>query len=328
MKASRRSIGSSISPDGHACDRLRRCVERHHAHAFRRAQDQGRDRRSVSRSHRRAAFGAARSAGRSHRCASGSRSRDGQPGSVRRKFASTRVSSTRCRCAVEGKSGGCGVAALWLAGDCARGRRVRRSDVRLGHAGDRSRNDGAGHRAGLVAEPLRFHRLAAVTIARCGNAWSKRRVSVAKPRVKGASLCAATIPMRTLFARRSKTSSARSCEALSHIERRELEQLTRQSEAPTGLVVTNPPYGERIGDQEQLQSLYETFGAKLREHFEGWKAAVLTGNPPLAKAIGINARRTHTLFNGRIECRLLRFDVAPADYRGEQRSPPDEAQTA
>lgn len=110
-----------------------------------------------------------------------------------------------------------------------------------------------------------------------------------------------------------------------HIERRDIEQLTRETESTNGLVVTNPPYGERIGDQEHLQALYQTFGAKLREQFEGWKAAVLTGNPPLAKAIGINARRTHTLFNGRIECRLLRFDVAPADYIGERKPPPDAA---
>jgi 23S rRNA (guanine2445-N2)-methyltransferase / 23S rRNA (guanine2069-N7)-methyltransferase len=99
-----------------------------------------------------------------------------------------------------------------------------------------------------------------------------------------------------------------------HTERRELAQLTRESKASTGLLVTNPPYGERIGDQQKLQALYETLGQKLREHFEGWKAGVLTGNPPLAKAIGINARRTHTLFNGRIECRLLRFEVTPGDY--------------
>jgi 23S rRNA (guanine2445-N2)-methyltransferase / 23S rRNA (guanine2069-N7)-methyltransferase len=110
-----------------------------------------------------------------------------------------------------------------------------------------------------------------------------------------------------------------------HIERRDLEQLIRQGDAPTGLVATNPPYGERIGDQERLQALYQTLGVKLREHFEGWKAAVLTGNPPLAKAIGINARRTHTLFNGRIECRLLRFDVTPTDYGGERKPPPDAA---
>jgi 23S rRNA (guanine2445-N2)-methyltransferase / 23S rRNA (guanine2069-N7)-methyltransferase len=111
-----------------------------------------------------------------------------------------------------------------------------------------------------------------------------------------------------------------------HIERRELSELTRVSGAPTGLVATNPPYGERIGDQQKLQALYETLGGKLREHFEGWKAAVLTGNPPLAKAIGINARRTHTLWNGRIECRLLRFDVAPGEYRSGERKPVDEAE--
>lgn len=103
-----------------------------------------------------------------------------------------------------------------------------------------------------------------------------------------------------------------------HVERRDLAQLTREGDA-TGLIVTNPPYGERIGDQERLQSIYELLGQKLREHFEGWKAAVFTGNPPLAKAIGINARRTHTLFNGRIECRLLRFEVEPSEFRGAAR---------
>ena len=105
-----------------------------------------------------------------------------------------------------------------------------------------------------------------------------------------------------------------------HIERRDLAQLVRES-GSTGLVVANPPYGERIGDQERLQSLYELLGQKLREQFEGWKGAVFTGNPPLAKAIGINATRSHTLFNGRIECRLLRFDIEPTQYRGAARPP-------
>jgi len=112
-----------------------------------------------------------------------------------------------------------------------------------------------------------------------------------------------------------------------HVERRELGELTNEL-GPNGLLVTNPPYGERIGDQEQLEALYETLGAKLREHFAGWKAAVFTGNPPLAKALGINARRTHTLFNGKIECRLLRFDVDPAQFMGArtERSAEQEAE--
>lgn len=104
-----------------------------------------------------------------------------------------------------------------------------------------------------------------------------------------------------------------------HVERRDLAQLTREG-AERGLLVTNPPYGERIGqrmgEEDRLRDLYTLLGERLREHFVGWKAAVLTGNPPLAKALNINARRTHTLFNGRIECRLLRFDVDPAQYRG------------
>jgi 23S rRNA (guanine2445-N2)-methyltransferase / 23S rRNA (guanine2069-N7)-methyltransferase len=111
-----------------------------------------------------------------------------------------------------------------------------------------------------------------------------------------------------------------------HFERRELGELVRQSEAASGLVATNPPYGERIGDQERLQALYATLGQKLREQFQGWRAAVLTGNPPLAKAIGIHAKRSHTLFNGRIECRLLRFEITPEDFQQPRPPAPDAAE--
>jgi 23S rRNA (guanine2445-N2)-methyltransferase / 23S rRNA (guanine2069-N7)-methyltransferase len=100
---------------------------------------------------------------------------------------------------------------------------------------------------------------------------------------------------------------------LVHVERRELQMLTNDLGA-VGLLATNPPYGERIGDQDQLKVLYATLGEKLREHFAGWKAAVFTGNPPLAKSLGINAKRTHTLFNGKIECRLLRFEIDASQY--------------
>jgi 23S rRNA (guanine2445-N2)-methyltransferase / 23S rRNA (guanine2069-N7)-methyltransferase len=110
-----------------------------------------------------------------------------------------------------------------------------------------------------------------------------------------------------------------------HFERRDLAQLTREGRE-IGLVATNPPYGERIGEQQQLQALYAQLGERLREHFQGWQAAVLTGNPPLAKAIGINARRSHTLFNGKIECRLLRFAIETDEFRTERRPPVDPAE--
>jgi 23S rRNA (guanine2445-N2)-methyltransferase / 23S rRNA (guanine2069-N7)-methyltransferase len=60
--------------------------------------------------------------------------------------------------------------------------------------------------------------------------------------------------------------------------------------------------------------LYSLLGKQLREQFEGWKAAVFTGNHSVARSIDIKAKRSHTLFNGAIECRLLRFDVVPDQF--------------
>ncbi len=101
------------------------------------------------------------------------------------------------------------------------------------------------------------------------------------------------------------------------IERRVLERLTAPPDAGApGLVVANPPYGERLGDAEALGPLYATLGARLREHFTGWRAAVFTGNPELGKRMGLRARRMHTLYNGALECRLLHFSVEPRWFAG------------
>ncbi|HEX3914192.1 MAG TPA: bifunctional 23S rRNA (guanine(2069)-N(7))-methyltransferase RlmK/23S rRNA (guanine(2445)-N(2))-methyltransferase RlmL [Steroidobacteraceae bacterium] len=96
-----------------------------------------------------------------------------------------------------------------------------------------------------------------------------------------------------------------------HVEKRALGELVAPKGTP-GLVVANPPYGERIGAESGLPALYSELGAVLRERFEGWQAAILTGNPPLARNLGLYARRTHRVFNGTIECRLLRFELNAA----------------
>ncbi|MEA3642727.1 MAG: bifunctional 23S rRNA (guanine(2069)-N(7))-methyltransferase RlmK/23S rRNA (guanine(2445)-N(2))-methyltransferase RlmL [Lamprobacter sp.] len=91
--------------------------------------------------------------------------------------------------------------------------------------------------------------------------------------------------------------------------------------APTpGLLITNPPYGERIG-AEDLAGLYQSLGALLRTQFEGWRAAVLTGNPELGKRMGLRAHRFHTLYNGPIECRLLHFEVRPEAHVSDRPRP-------
>ena len=96
-----------------------------------------------------------------------------------------------------------------------------------------------------------------------------------------------------------------------HVERRALSEVSRP-ESNVGLVVTNPPYGERIGAESGLAELYSELGLALRVHFQGWQAAILAGNPPLARNLGIYAKRSHRFFNGTIECRLLRFDLNEA----------------
>jgi 23S rRNA (guanine2445-N2)-methyltransferase / 23S rRNA (guanine2069-N7)-methyltransferase len=96
-----------------------------------------------------------------------------------------------------------------------------------------------------------------------------------------------------------------------HAEKRALGEIVRPR-GEAGLIVANPPYGERIGAESGLPALYSELGSVLRERFQGWQAAILTGNPPLARNLGIYAKRTHRFFNGAIECRLLRFELSAA----------------
>ena len=80
-------------------------------------------------------------------------------------------------------------------------------------------------------------------------------------------------------------------------------------DAPHGLLVTNPPYGERLGREDDLERLYGQLGDVLRRRFTGWTGWVLTGSRHLAGCIGLKAASRTPLWNGRIECRLLEYPV-------------------
>ncbi|MBS0612030.1 MAG: bifunctional 23S rRNA (guanine(2069)-N(7))-methyltransferase RlmK/23S rRNA (guanine(2445)-N(2))-methyltransferase RlmL [Proteobacteria bacterium] len=94
-----------------------------------------------------------------------------------------------------------------------------------------------------------------------------------------------------------------------HVERRDI-RAPQVAPAPTGLLVTNPPYGERVGETGSLPALYQQLGTLLRETYGGWHAAILCGNPPLARHLGVYAKRSYRFMNGAIDCRLLRFEPA------------------
>ncbi|HET7757981.1 MAG TPA: bifunctional 23S rRNA (guanine(2069)-N(7))-methyltransferase RlmK/23S rRNA (guanine(2445)-N(2))-methyltransferase RlmL, partial [Steroidobacteraceae bacterium] len=82
-----------------------------------------------------------------------------------------------------------------------------------------------------------------------------------------------------------------------------------------GLLCTNPPYGVRLEDRTAAHEVHRELGRVLRERFTGWRAAVLTGAPQLGYELGLRAHRTHTLWNGALQCRLLRIRVEAGSVR-------------
>jgi 23S rRNA (guanine2445-N2)-methyltransferase / 23S rRNA (guanine2069-N7)-methyltransferase len=91
-----------------------------------------------------------------------------------------------------------------------------------------------------------------------------------------------------------------------------------------GLLCVNPPYGVRLEDHDVALATHRELGKVLRERFQGWVAGVLIGSPELGMELGIRAYRTHTVWNGALECRLLRLRVDAESEREPGRfSKPD-----
>ena len=82
-----------------------------------------------------------------------------------------------------------------------------------------------------------------------------------------------------------------------------------------GMIVTNPPYGERIGDVDDLADWYPRLGDWLKQNFAGWEAWLISGDPLLPKLIGLKASRRIVLFNGQIETRFLQYRIVAGTMR-------------
>lgn len=85
--------------------------------------------------------------------------------------------------------------------------------------------------------------------------------------------------------------------------------------AASGIIVTNPPYGVRIGEQQALAQLYPKLGDVLKNKFSGWNAYIFTSDPLLPKLIRLTASRRIPLFNGALECRLLEYKIISGSMR-------------
>ena len=98
---------------------------------------------------------------------------------------------------------------------------------------------------------------------------------------------------------------------LIRVRPKSINELTRPSHKsmPHGLVICNPPWGERLGDESTMKYLYRQLGEVLHREFQGWQAAIVTSNPTLGRAVGLRSHKQYGLSNGALDIQLLLFQL-------------------
>ena len=148
----------------------------------------------------------------------------------------------------------------------------------------------SGHDAGLLAE--------------------LRREARESARPAAAAIVAGDVDPRALAATRANAVAAGVAGALT-VAAADVRHL---APVPAGtLIVANPPYGQRLGAGEDLHGLYRDLGEGLRTHARGSTAWLLVGDTQLIKCVALRPSRRIVLFNGPIECRLVRYDIRTAE---------------
>ena len=82
-----------------------------------------------------------------------------------------------------------------------------------------------------------------------------------------------------------------------------------EAPADSGILICNPPYGERLGQAENLAPFYKLMGDILKQRFKGWTAYILSGNKALTKCIGLRTARKIPIYNGSIPCQFLKYEM-------------------
>jgi len=92
--------------------------------------------------------------------------------------------------------------------------------------------------------------------------------------------------------------------------------LQRAAPASAGVLVANPPYGERLGSEEELAAFYPLLGNALKQRFAGWNCRFLSADKRLPKLIRLQTSRKIPLYNGALECRLYHVEIVAGSHRG------------
>lgn len=106
------------------------------------------------------------------------------------------------------------------------------------------------------------------------------------------------------------------------LEQREITAANPPPELVPGLLITNPPYGERLGQATDLHELYQQLGTACKTYYQGWRVAILTYHLAHAGSMDLRAFKRHTLYNGALQCHLLHYRIRTEQERQEALAAP------
>jgi putative N6-adenine-specific DNA methylase len=184
--------------------------------------------------------------------------------------------------------------------------------VRQRHDPARSGTNGFGYCA-RFGPPFRFEKLKNFDNRRWGELLQQ---STAREKPK--------VPLSIYGSDRSGAAikSARINLAAAGLERfvnlKQANVLEITAPAKEGIIVTNPPYGVRLGEQQELAEFYPKLGDVLKQKFPGWRAYLLSADMRLPKLIRLAASTRAPLFNGALECRLFEYKMVEGGMRKQK----------
>lgn len=108
---------------------------------------------------------------------------------------------------------------------------------------------------------------------------------------------------------RQANDNAQRCRLDGQIEFFEQDLSDLVAPADCGFILCNPPYGERLGQQEDLGLFYKLLGDVLKQRFKGWTAFVLSGNKALAQHIGLKSAQRFPVYNGSLPCQWMKYEL-------------------
>ena len=141
--------------------------------------------------------------------------------------------------------------------------------------------------------------------------WQQLRTeakAAAKPVAKQVNFWGSDVDERSLTKARHNAQQA-GISAMVQFSQADATALSAAVSAAPGVIVTNPPYGERLGDLPSLIPLYSKFSLALKQHYQGWRLAIITSNTDLLRALRLSKSKSYKFTNGPLDCDFTLFDL-------------------